>query len=228
MGGVNHLEAFLFLMEQALRSGVIYDYFHLISGQDFYATPPHLFDDLLGLEKKNYMGIFPLPNMHWGWEHGLAIFKYRTLASYGDIRKQPLRFLNSLCKYIQIVTRTWRKLPDSSLYGGPVYSSLTYEFVNWCIESAQAKKLLYRLRNTTCAEEVYFQTLIMNSPFRETVVKDVAFRYVDWKSNPRPKYLDINDYRKIVSSKSLFCRKVDSLRSASLINELERMIQCNL
>lgn len=225
-GGIEHLKAFLFLINKAVTSRDKYDYFHLISGQDFYATSPGDFDIVLGNEGVNYMGIFPLPNLNWGWEYGLAIFKYRTLSSKGDIRKLPWRYLNSLLKYIQIIFHCCRQLPDFPLYGGPVYCSLTFEFVNWCLKSPVLDNLLSRLCNSTCAEEVFFQTLIMNSPFSDKVSKDKSLRYVDWNSNPRPKYLDISDFSKIVESQSLFCRKIDSLGSASLIEELERKMFC--
>ena len=42
-----------------------------------------------------------------------------------------------------------------------------------------AKDLLTRLNNSTCSEEVFFQTLIMNSPFRDTDQKDVTLRYIN-------------------------------------------------
>lgn len=224
-GGIEHLYAFLMLMKQAIRSGIRYDYFHLISGQDLYSVPPSFFDAIVGHEQRNYLGVFPLPNYNWGWEYGLAIFKYRTLSSYYDIRRQPVRFINSLCKYIQKMTRTYRRLPQYPLYGGSVYSSLTYDFAKYVLSSPMAKDLLMRLRNSTCAEEVFFQTLIMNSPFRKTVAEDINLRYVDWNTPPpRPKYLDMEDYSKILCSKSLFCRKVDSVLSASLIREMEHTI----
>lgn len=89
------------------------------------------------------------------------------------------------------------------------------------MESPMAKDLLTRLNNSTCAEEVFFQTLIMNSPFRDTIQKDVTLRYINWNANPAPKYLDIDDYAEILKSNSLFCRKIDSIQSASLIEKLE-------
>ena len=61
----------------------------------------------------------------------------------------------------------------------------------------------------------------MNSPFRYTVQKYVTLRYINWNANPAPKYLDIDDYAEILKSNSLFCRKIDSIRSASLIEKLE-------
>ena len=222
-GSWEHLWAFNYLLTQAEASGVRYDYYHLITGQDFYASPVKCFDEILGDGKFNYLGIFQIPNTKWGWESGLAIFRYRTLASFGDIRERPIRYINSVFKYIQKYTGIQRQLPAFSLYGGPVYCSLTGDFVKWMINSSFAGRLLEKLRNSTCSEEVYFATVIMNSPFRNTVKVDETLRYVDWHASPPPKYLQLEDFPKIIESRSLFCRKVDSDFSKDLIRALETL-----
>ena len=216
-GGWEHLYAFWFLLNKAKESGVHYDYFHLISGQDFYACPTACFDDILGSEKMSYMGLFPIPNKHWHWDGGYKIFKYRTLSSFCDIRKTVPRAVNKLYYLLQKYTHTEKPLPSYPLYGSTVYSSLHHDFVEWMLASDSAKSLLKGLKNSTCAEEVFFQTVIMNSPFKDKVKAEVTLRYVDWHSVQRPKFLDASDFEKIKASNSLFCRKVDSRLSKDLV-----------
>ena len=79
-GGWEHLYVFWRLLNEARKSGINYDYFHLISGQDFYACPPSSFDTILGAEKMSYMGLFQIPNRYWNWEGGYKIFKYSYCA----------------------------------------------------------------------------------------------------------------------------------------------------
>jgi len=222
-GAWEHLWVVHFLLREALTSDIHYDYYHLITGQDFFACPTNEFDDIVGKQGFNYMGIFPIPNKHWGWEMGLAIFKYKTLASFGDIRKNPLRLLNSIWKYVQKLTNTQKALPKYPLYGGPLYCSITDEFVRWMLKSEFANRLLDRLKHSICSEEVFLPTVIMNSPFKDTVKIDVTLRYVDWHSNPKPKFLDYSDYDKIINTKNLFCRKTDSKISKDLIRALEQL-----
>lgn len=222
-GSWEHLYAFVFLLTKAVGSGIHYDYYHLMTGQDFFACPISEFDAKVGSDGACYMGVFRIPNKYWSWGYGIDIFTYRTLASFGDIRFTPLRYINSCLKYLQKYSGTKKNLPSCELYGGPVYCSLTTEFVQWMLKSPFAINLLDSLKNSTCAEEVYFQTVIMNSPFREKVKIDKTLRYVDWHSSPRPKFLDLSDYDKIITSKSLFCRKIDSGHSKDLIVALMRL-----
>ena len=115
---------------------------------------------------------------------------------------------------------------NMELYGGSVYSSLQHDFVTWMLSDATSTKLLNSLKHTACAEEVYFQTVLMNSPFKGKVIGK-PLRYVDWSVIPAPKYLTEEDYTSIVESESLFCRKVDSRLSDRLVSRLEDYIASN-
>lgn len=220
-GAVEHLEAIWFLMEKATEDDRGYDYYHLVSGQDFYATPLKNIDNVLGNEGINYMGIFLLPNENWAWNGGYDIFRYRTLASLCDVRKLPMRWVNKLLIQSQKILRLGRSLPDIPLYGGPVWSTLHGSFVRWMLKSNMASNLLQRLSNTTNAEEVFLASVVMNSPFKNKVKKDVTLRYVDWHVECPPKTLTEEDFESVKSSHSLFCRKVDTVRSSKLIQLLE-------
>lgn len=224
-GGWEHLYAFWLLLAEAKKNGIYYDYYHLISGQDFYACPISHFDELLGNEGMTYMGLFSIPNKYWHWDGGYKIFKYRTLSSFCDIRKTFPRAINKIYYLVQKYTHTEKKLPPYPLYGSTVYSSLHHDFVEWMLNSELAQSLLESLRNSICAEEVFFQTVIMNSPYREKVKAEVTLRYVDWHSVQRPKILNASDFDKIKASNCLFCRKVDSSLSKDLIPLLENYVK---
>lgn len=224
-GAVEHVDAIWLLLKEAVASGMHFDYYHIVSGQDFYACPPSDFDKLLGEDKTNYIGIFPIPNKHWAWHQGYDIFRYRTLASLCDIRKLPMRLVNHCYYHLQKMTHTYSKLPDFPMYGGAVWCSLHSDFVQWMLTSEIAAYLLKRLRNSTCAEEVFFATCMMNSPYRDRISNDNPLRYWDWSAKNPPKYLDASDFLSIKESKTLFCRKVDSLHSKSLLPILESYIK---
>lgn len=227
-GAWEHLYVFWYLIKMAKNSELKFDYYHLVSGQDFYACPISEFDRLLGFDGMSYMGLFSIPNPHWKWEGGYKIFKYRTISSYCDIRKTIPRAINKLYYLLQKITHTEKQLPNYPLYGSSVYCSLHYDFVEWMINSSMAKSLLFDLKNSLCAEEVFFQTIIMNSPFKNKVKAEVTLRYVDWHSEPKPKFLVASDFENIKKSHSLFCRKVDSYKSKDLIPLLETYIKKDL
>ncbi len=71
-------------------------------------------------------------------------------------------------------------------------------------------------KNSLCCDEVFFQTIIMNSKFRNRIYKIdtnindnlMSLRYIDWKTGPEyPKILDEEDFNKINREEYLIGRK---------------------
>ena len=215
-GSVEHLKAILLLLKLAVKKE--YDYYHIISGQDFFAINPKSFDSIVGEKQNNYMDLFPLPMDGW-WHGGYMIYEHKTLSSFGDIRSGWLGRLNRKLNFIQGVTGVHRRKPQFDMFGGSVYCSLYVDFVRYLLNDEFSKGFLSKLNNTTCSEEIYFQTIIMNSPYKNKVISN-HLRYIDWTVPNGPKVLLLDDYSKIIESGSLFCRKVDSNCSHQLLEKL--------
>ena len=216
-GAVEHLKAFLFLMEKAFETHVEYDFYHLITGQDFYACSFKSFDGLLE-SGKNYVEFHLLPRKGW-WHGGFKIIKYKTLASKGDIRKGLTKFKNILYFLFQKILRRTNPLPNYPMGCGSVYCSLCGGVIDYILHSDISQDLLHRLTDTTCGEEIFFQTVLYNSPFKRDMVNN-NLRYIDWSVANPPKYLLLQDEERILTSNCLFCRKIDSFLSKELIQKL--------
>jgi hypothetical protein len=57
-------------------------------------------------------------------------------------------------------------------------------------------------------DEIFFQTIVMNSEFRDDVVND-TLHFVDWHAEPGPAILRTADVPRMESSGKLFARKFD-------------------
>ena len=44
--------------------------------------------------------------------------------------------------------------------------------IKWVLNSEISRDLLNRLENTTCGEELFFQTVLLNSPFSENIINN--------------------------------------------------------
>lgn len=221
-GGWEHLYSFWELLGIAESSDKQYDYYHLVTGQDYFATSPCLFDEVLGNDGYNYIETHSIPRKGW-WEGGEQIFQYRTLASFCDIRGKFARWLNIKLTQIQKLFCLQRSLPKIPLYSGIVYSSLHKDFVKWMLHDTNTLRILNSLKNTTLAEEVFFQTIIMNSPYKEKCAK-INLRYMDWETNaPELKILSEEDLSSIIRAKALFCRKIDEDISSQLLKQLSSL-----
>lgn len=105
------------------------------------------------------------------------------------------------------------------IYGDSPYWSLNGKVLQYIINYTQEHpKLLKRFIHTFCAEELYFQTIIMNSEYASFIVNDI-FRYIDWKSGRGgyPAILDITDFKHIEASNKVFARKVSRYSRALIV-----------
>ena len=220
---MEHLKAFIFLLQQAYDDNAKFDYYHFITGQDFYSINPVDFDKVLGKDGNSYFEVHPCPRENW-WGGGFEIIKFRTISSYFDIRNNRIaKLINTLYRQLQRILNLTRPLPDYPLFCGSVYGSIHESAVNFILNSEIAKDLLNRLKDSTCGEEIYFQTILMNSLFANKIIND-NLRYIDWNVCSPPKFLNEEDYERIISSRTLFCRKIDSYISSKLLNMLIRFI----
>lgn len=201
-----------------------FDYYHLITGQDYLASKPEDFDRILGNDRKCYIQNFPLPKKGW-WNYDLIQLK--TFTSHFNIRDSIFhKVLHHVVWDGQKILHIRRPLPSYPLYGGSVYCSLTDEAVNVIINSDITHDLIHRTRNTFCCEEIFLQTVLANSPLKEKMVND-QLKFTDWSSlikYNQPALLNEDYYDKIISSKNLFCRKVDSKKSAKLLDLIDEHI----
>lgn len=222
MGGEEHLRAFLLLLTKAFNNGKKYDFYHLVTGQDFWCCPFSTFDSLLQKDHV-YMELKLLPRI--GWHNGgYDILKLRTLSSHCDIRKPLNRLFNKLFILLQQMTGALRPLPTYDLACGSVYMSLPYGAIDTILHGAIASDLLNRCQNTFCCEEIYFQTILLNSEYKNKIINN-HLRYIDWNVKNGPKVLELNDWDKISEKDFLFCRKVDSSKSQILIEKLKNRIK---
>jgi len=216
-GSVNHLKTILFLSKKALedkKNG----YFHLISGQDFPVKTKEYFENDLNTEK-DYVEYFDMPTKWWAGSGMERIDRYNFYELF-DYKKFFGKVIIDLLVKIQKVLKIHRKKTINQffekLYGGSTYWSLTRNSLRYVIEFTD-ENMINCMKFTFCAEEIYFQTLLLNSKYAGNIVND-NLRYVDWNSGRGgfPAFLDETDYDKIKTSNKLFARKFHENNSEEL------------
>lgn len=104
-------------------------------------------------------------------------------------------------------------------YGGSCWWALSRPCIAMILARVRAEPSLERFfRTVACPDEMFFQTLVMDSPFAAKVVSN-NFRYVAWPDSGarNPKILDAGDFDNIARSGAHFCRKIDREGSAGLL-----------
>ncbi|WP_274475887.1 beta-1,6-N-acetylglucosaminyltransferase [Mangrovimonas aestuarii] len=220
-GGVNHLKCILHLSQQALNNGEL-KYFHLISGHDFPIKTLQEFKDFAVKNVGNsYISNFTLPTHHW-FDGGLNRLEYYNFYDLLDGKKRR----GTIFKLVRYQKKIGFKRPISKkmpqLYGGETWWSLSREALQYVVDYTLEKpRLLKRFRHTFCSEEMYFQTVVMNSVYSKKVVNH-SLRYIDWNSRNGndPANLDTTDFDTIIKSDCLFARKFEFPVSQDLKEKL--------
>ncbi|CUP47309.1 Core-2/I-Branching enzyme [Clostridium baratii] len=128
--------------------------------------------------------------------------------------KRTLQIKLSLFKY----NSKFKYLPK--LYKGCNWFTISKDLVEYITKYLDENgDYIEAFQNSFCSDEVFFQTIVMNSKFRNNVyrinenVDDnlMSLRYIDWKSGPEyPKVLSENDFEKIKNTECIIGRKFNS------------------
>ncbi len=215
-GSPSHLHAIFNLMLEASKNKDV-SYIHVISGQDFPAITSDKIVELSNKFKSNiFMTCRALSEIK---DKGVRARLYRRSLFPGvDSR-------SFLGKFVKLMERLQFLFPRKNLgnyqlndiYKGMIWSSFPREFMDYVIENHSSGTFMKDLNRTNIAEEFFFQTIAMNSHWKDKVINN-NLRYTDWsgRNGSNPSILDLSDLDKIKSSDCIFVRKIDSSISAEL------------
>lgn len=121
-----------------------------------------------------------------------------------------------------INTKIPRHLPRQvRFFGGSAWFIVSRAFCEYLQSSEVFRDTLHFLRHAQIPDELLFQTTIMNSPFRDTVVRD-AKRLITWPPGgaPHPNVLTMKDWPHLLEPDHYFARKFDPDVDAPVIDRL--------
>lgn len=221
-GSFSQVQATINSLREIASKEKEYEHVIHISGQDYPVVSNDLIDRSLK-PGRQYIRIWKIGKDEWDISH-----RYETYyLGAGNRQRQLASFLN---QHLLINRKRILKIPMRiQPYGGSAWWMLTSEFVNYVLDFIEKeKKVLKFFRYAYQPDEMFFQTIIMNSSFASEVENNI-FHYMDWDDGrggvtASPKVLGIEDYKRILDSGSLFCRKIDPTQSSQLIEKLKENI----
>ncbi len=222
--------------EYEQRTGEHFDYFRLLSGQDYPIRPFAVYDHILEeTYPRDYIGI------EYSEEHNHVADKFirwrlpgprQYVADHGLQRTAMEKLLVGGAHIGEVL---WTKLigtPEDVMKkkglipaGGPSWWTITDRFAKYVLEESVQKEQIKRiLVNTATPEESYFQTLYVNSEefipsghmYNMTIGKyDAQGHTTFWKSE---------EYEQLIASDCYFARKFDPSVDAEILEKLDQAI----
>jgi hypothetical protein len=221
-GGVKLTKIILYLGKEAIKNED-YKYILVLSGQDLPVKPKqHILDFYRKNNGKEFLENFALPAKWWSEEGGFERFNHFYLYDFINGRnKLGFKVINGLVKaqkLLKVNRKIENKLPP--LYGGSCWFSLTRECFKYCLSYIENNpKIMDSIEFTFAPDEILFQTIVMNSDFREMVINNNQY-FILWTTDSSPLTLEMNHYSEIINSDKLFARKFEFPISSELKNKL--------
>ncbi len=227
-GGFSQVEATLNLLDEALITGG-YDYYFLISGQDFPVRPiRELIEFLENDNGANYVDLFPSLNNGLCKQNNLD---KRNQIVYGDRIMGRGKFARIMRRLWVAVTggygRTFgifrrKNVLNLKFYFGSQWWCLSKDFVEYATEYlAKTPQYAEFFRKASCPDESFFQTLLMNSSYSDTRKEYLHFiRWEEGKSSPEN--LTLSDFDEAIASGKFMARKIDG--DFALIDKLTKCV----
>lgn len=200
-----------------LRTLGRFDRVLLMSGQDYPVRPLHEIRAFFEQHPDHqFMEMFRLDQPNWFDTQGGPYGPMRRIKHWHFFYRSRIHWDFPL---------PGRKPPAGlQPHGGSFWWSLTGDCVEHVLDTVERNPQIERyFRHTFLADETFYQTIVGSSPFADKVDQDFR-RYVDWTNpNPTPpRTLVMEDFDKVAASSALFARKMDPVRSAELLDRIDR------
>ena len=204
-----------------------YDYYHLLSGVDVpVKSRAYIEEYFTRAPGTNYVN-FLAPEISRADLY--RVMFYYPMQRY-NIRKPAVRrALRNFSAAVQLgfgVDRT-RRLPDGFAFQkGAQWFSITHALAAYLLEKESEIRGIFS--DTYCPDEMFVQTEIINSPFRDTLPENAfcndyasCLRYVDWERGNPYTFTDA-DLAELLSTPetALFARKFDYRSAPAVVDAL--------
>lgn len=214
-GRISQVDATLLLLNVINEKK--YDYISLISGDDIPTKPiDEIISFLIKNKGKEFLGVRPKKEEA---EYEKRV-KYKFPRFFFIRNKKNVNVLFEKIFWVIFSfgffeNKDFSKLP--TLYKGCNWFTLTGDCVAYLKGYIKNNNDFYlAFKNSYCADEIFFQTIIMNSRFHENINTAFQFddslsalRLIEWGVAPdNPKIFSLDDLEYIRKSESIFCRKI--------------------
>ncbi|OFA03351.1 beta-1,6-N-acetylglucosaminyltransferase [Duganella sp. HH101] len=236
-GGYSQVEAMLKLLEAAASGG--HEHFIFLSGRDY---PLRRHDELQALlaqdQQRSFINFYAL-RKGTDFAHLIEIYAFRDV--YARLRAPAVKSLALwLVRAANRVLPARRFVAGLRPYRGSTSWCLSADAVAYLLDFVRQPKnapVLRFFRSVTGADEIFFQTILLNSPLAPHCAgyddaaqhhsamneNKVSLHYIDWNpARENPAVLEARDFEPLMQSGKFFARKFDQARSAELLDSIDR------
>lgn len=228
-GDMGHVNATIKGIKALVEKEIDFDYVVLLTGQDYpIQTNDKIQHFLQENDGKSFIEFFPVDlNSESDEPVSSTLWRSRLerwhVVLFGTLRPiLPNRYISLPLKH---------HFPAGfQPFVGSSYWCLHRQCIEYIYNFIRCnKKFVSFFKFTSVSDEVFFQTILLNSYLKDSLVND-SMRFIRWTGEGwtgKPKTLEIADLEDIVLSSKLFARKVAPVESKELLDRLDKLIVLN-
>jgi len=217
-GDYSIIKSTLIGFEYILNTGIDYCHINLLSGQDYPLQPiSAIHEFFFANTDKTFMRSLSIADNEW--EDGKLRFESYSFGDYSFPGRYQLQGIAN-----RLLPK--RKIPGNIRpYGRSQWLTITPECARYAIEYVERNPRMKRFfRMTWAVDEIFFQTILENSPLNDKIVHD-NLRYIEASGPARPTIFTMAHADLLVSSGKFFARKFDSAINDEIFDFLDNVIQ---
>lgn len=214
-GGYSIVQATINSFEEILATGIAFDHINLLSGQDYpIKSTDHIHQFLAENKGKIFMHSLSVKNE---WQEAIPRIERYHLANLklpaGTYRMEQM--VNAILPK--------RKMPEGIVaMGRSQWFTASKESIAYIVDYVKKEQWVSKFfKMSWAADELIFQTILFNSPFKEHMVNDNLL-YVDWsEGKASPKLLTMEDAAALKISDKLFARKFNREADSAVLDYID-------
>lgn len=238
-GGFSLVDAMIKLMDAAVNGGD-FDYCQFLSGWDYPIKSTQFIHEFLSQKyPMNFMNFYRLTETADFYENVTKYYFIDFIGNSPRIFQKPMKAIQYVIQKSPIDRPFFGEMTP---YRGSCWFCLnkaTIFYIMNFLNTDKGKRYYMFFKNVLCADEIFFQTIVMNSPFAEycryydrdskAISKNenkAYLHYIDWnQKRENPAVFDESDFISLVNSPALYARKFTETKSTKLIESLNRQME---
>ncbi len=217
-GGFSMIKATLNLLKLATQAH--HDYYILLSGQDYPIKSYQELKNKLSESQFQYIDFYKMPAP----EINIKMYRleYFFIPTKNRHSKSGTIINNFLMK---LGERNWKKAFGNAYpHAGFQWWCLSHNCVQYILEYIKShRKLVNYFRFVKIPDEMFFQTILSDSPFRNHIQPSLMF--ADWKRGnpvpPLPAIIDESYLKSLSESDKYFARKFDLAKYPDIFKKID-------
>lgn len=217
-GNFSQIECELRLLEAATRNH--YDYYHLLSGVDMPIKSIREIDAFFEKNNGKEFVHYDAPEVSDLVRNRIA--KFNICPGRKQWQKQLngifVKFQNVM-KYDRLKQLSWKVMKGANWF------SITNDLAQSIVMDSKTLRSAFKL--SFCGDEVFMQTYVYNSKFKDRLYYcgyddnyDACMRFIDWKRG-NPYVFRLSDLNDLLESKYFFARKFDYIKYPEIVDKLK-------